>query len=663
MCVLFCLVLEAKENKTLESQPEILFEHERLLNEYEKRELLVKFNTGVLYLEQEKYKEAISLFKKSADLLKIASYLNIGIAYYKLNSYNNAYLYLKKIHDIKELINKDKYSYFSAAYYLYKITNKLDYINEITKLSAKAKRLKEHEKLLVVDTLIIQKRYQYALDMLKTVNKPSDFKIALLYIKLRDYNQAKLYLDKAYANIKGDESKNKVLWLKNFRNLKANDLTNLHEDIFKIEDRKKIFEVNKKMPLELFFNKEKFTAKEYFDKITNPSFDRKMDFLYYFMPFVFEDYDSLNIEETNSFILRDKNNLHELNTMLKYNKDFLKVIKLDPIRRVQVLQDMIDNKIDTNSYEYYNLALAYAQVYDYDKAYKYFKKAYSLDHGNKLYSTMVLLTAKKINLKIDKIEKEFIVKNIMAKSGKYRFLGKYIYKVFEDPSIELDSRWLTQKQKESILFRGLLFLENVNKKGIEETEPLLVEFDKDPLVDMLKLIAKKNAESEYTYISRIQDNMPKIYNNTFLKGSLVVTDFYIDTLRALGLFNRTDFNIENELSPSYLRTKALVQLYRDDPKSAAKIIEYIQSKYDYDSVNSYYILAASYFALGDVELGYTILSELEFVRNDQDAKFLSGIRLIQDKKLNTATQYFTDKLKGKLIDFRLIGFDEFLESL
>ena len=57
------------------------------------------------------------------------------------------------------------------------------------------------------------------------------------------------------------------------------------------------------------------------------------------------------------------------------------MIKLDPIRRVQVLQDMLDAKYDTNAYEYYNLGLAYAQIYDYISAYKYFKKAYGLEHG------------------------------------------------------------------------------------------------------------------------------------------------------------------------------------------------------------------------------------------------------------------------------------------
>lgn len=659
----FSCLLFAKEDFTAESQPQILFEHKDLLTQQEKRELFVKFNTGVLYLEQERYKEAINLFKQSAALLKVASYLNIGIAYYKLDAHKNSYLYLKKLYDLKDLINNDKFSYFSSAYYLYKITNDKKYINEISKIASKSKYLTENEKLLVVDTLILQKRYKYALQMAKDIKNISNLKIALLYIKLRDYSNANIHLTKAYEEEKSDKWKNTVLWFKVYRDLKANDLVNLTEDILKIENRVRIFDINKELPLKLFFNKDKFTPKEYFDKITKFSFERKIDFLYYFTPFLFEDVKTIDKFTTKSFIMKSQNDLKDLNTMIKYNRDFLKVIKLDPIRRVQVLQDMINVKYDTNAYEYYNLALAYAQVYDYIKAYDYFKKAYEMDRGNKLYSVMTFLTAKRLDKKIDKIEEEFLIKNIKSKRGSYVYLGHYTYKIFHDPSQKLDIGRLTNKQKKSIFFRSLYFLENVDKKGIKATEPLLVEYPKDQLVYMLSLVAKNEGESDFNYISRIQDNMPKIYNNSFIKGSLVVTDFYLDTLKALGIFNRTDFNIDDDLSPSYLRTKALVKLYIDQPKDTIKIIEYLHKKYDYRSINSYYILIASYFASKQENLGYAVLSEIGFVYNDTDAKFLEGVSLVQDLKLNTVAQYFQKKFKGGLMDFKIVGFDQFLESL
>lgn len=663
LILLVPIVLFSLENKTIESQPQILFEHKKLQDKQERRELLLKFNTAVLYLEQEKYIHAIQLLKQSSKILKVPSYLNIGIAYYKLKSENNAYLYLKKIYDFKELQFKDKYSYFSAAYYLYKITNNKEYINEITKISDKSKRLTEHEKLLVVDTLILQKDYKKALKLAEEIKNISQLKVAMLSIKLRNYDKAKFYLEKAMANAKGDKSKNEVMWFKLYRNIKANDIVNVAEDIIKIEERKKIFHTNKKLELELYFNKDKFTAKEYFDKVTNPSFDLKLDFAYYFAPFIFEDYDEMNINETNGFIIKNQSSIHELNMMIDYNSKFLKVIKEDPIKRVQTLQQMIDEKYDTKAYEYYNLGLSYAQVYDYNNAYKYFKKAYNLDHGNKLYSVMTFITTKKFNVHEDKVFLEFLEKNILENNGTYEYLSKYMYKVFIDTSLKLDKNKLSRKQKKSIFFRALYFIDNLKENGIIKTSPLLVEFDKDPLVHLFNLIAREENENEYIYISRIQDELPKSYNNNFLKGSLIITDYYINTVKALGIFNRTDFNIEDNKNSSYLRTKAIIQLYNGDPEESIKIIEYLQNEYNLQSIDSFYILIAALFSSGKKELAYATLTEIEFLYKDKDAKFLSGIRLIQDMKLNSAPQYFRDKLKGKLVDIRLKNFDNFLEEL
>ena len=180
---------------------------------------------------------------------------------------------------------------------------------------------------------------------------------------------------------------------------------------------------------------------------------------------------------------------------------------------------------------------------------------------------------------------------------------------------------------------------------------------------LLNLISREKNENEYLYISRIQDKLPKIYNNTFLQGSLVITDYYFDILRALGLFDRTNFTIPKNETPSYLRTKAIVKLYRDEPKIAIDIIEDIQNRYNIQSVDTFYILCAALFSSGQTELAYAVLSEIELLYNDKDAKFLSGIRLLQDMKLNSAQQYFQYKLNGKLIDFRLNNLDDFLESI
>jgi hypothetical protein len=209
----------------------------------------------------------------------------------------------------------------------------------------------------------------------------------------------------------------------------------------------------------------------------------------------------------------------------------------------------------------------------------------------------------------------------------------------------------------------LYFLENIDKNGIKNTEPLLMEFEKDPLVNLLTLVSRQYDENDYIYISRLQDEIPKVFNNNFLKGSLLITDYYLDLLKALGLFYKVDFDIPREADPSYIRLRAIVALYNDRPETTIKLIEYIQKKYKLESIDSFYILVAAYLSSKQDSLAYAILSEIEFVYEDKDAAFLSGVKLMQDLKLNTISDHFRYKLKGKLVDFKLKKFDEYLESL
>ncbi len=664
LIVLLSIYGLSKENKVLESQPEILFEYKNLNKVQNEIALQVKFNNAVLYLEQEKYVKAIKLFKQTQKLLKIPSFLNIGIAYFKLNSQNNAYLYLKKIYDVKEVASEDPYSYMSASYYLFKLTNDKKFMEDIIKLASKKKRLNEYTKRLVVDVYIELEQYAKALAVLKDMKYPLDLKIALLYIKLKKYDKALKYLDKSLKIATDDNLTNKILWIKVFADLKSNSLSRLENDISLIIKRKRIYHTHIEMPIKLYFNKNRFMAKEYFDMITKFDVNRKIDFIFYFAPYIFTDNDAIKLEENKAFILKNNENFEDLDIMMNYNKEFIKIIKQDPIHRATQLQNMLDKKYDTQPYEYYNLGLSYAQIDDFNKAHKYFKKAYNLTKGNKLYAAMTLISAKRIKIRIPKNDKEKIIKNLLSKSGIYHYFGQYIYKVIYDTSYIPKEETLTTKFKKSIFFRALYFLDAVDKKGILRNEPLLVEFDKDPLVYMLNLIARNESESDYQYISRIQDNMPTKLNNIFIKGPLIITRFYLDILKAMGMLHVADLNIDIDTSATYYRTKALVQLYNGNPKSTISIIEHLQKEYNLEDRYTYFLLIAAMIETGDVENAFiTLTLAQQLLTHDVDVEFLIGLKLLQDFKIGSSMQYLQNKYSGDLIDFKLEGLDKLLKEL
>ena len=90
------------------------------------------------------------------------------------------------------------------------------------------------------------------------------------------------------------------MWISAYSSLKQNNFEDAQEILDLINDRKKDFNVNIQMPLEIFFNKDLYSYKDYYKSIMKFDEDRMYDFIYYFAPFVFSDskeiiYDSVKV--------------------------------------------------------------------------------------------------------------------------------------------------------------------------------------------------------------------------------------------------------------------------------------------------------------------------------------------------------------------------------
>jgi hypothetical protein len=663
--VIFILNVYSSDLTTYESQSNIIFENKHIKKQINSYELRTNFNLGVLYLEQEQYLKAIKIFKITAKKLKVESFLNIAIAYYKLKSNKNAFLYLNKLYGLTNLSKQNLYAYISTCYYLYQITNDRKYIVNLLKPLKKIniKKLDENSKLLIVNTFIIIKKYKKAIDILKSLNDYNQLKLALLYIKIKDYSKAQIYLEKSLIQTKDEKITNDIIWFAIFNDLKTNNIAKLNEHIDLVDERLDEFRQFGRMDLKIYFNKNKYSAKEYKKMVNIFDLNRKIDMLYYFVPFIFSDSKELKLESTYGFILKNTNSIKSLDSMIKYNKQFINIVKKDPIIRAQSLQKMVDNKNNIKAYEYYNLALSYAQIFDYRNAHKYFYKAYLLNKSNKLYSSLTLVSASRAKIKLNKKLKGELEDNLLSKKGEYAYFGHYIHKVIFNNKYKIENEYISKSDKKSILYRALYFLEHKNEKKIQDEEPLLTNDGKDPLVFLFRTIVKHKNETEYQYISRLQDYLPKHYNDYFLKGPLVITEYYIDILKSLGIFSKVNFEIPNDTSPTYLRTKALVNLYDGYAVQSIKLLENLKTKYNLNDKYTYNLLIASYLSANDYSNASATLAMMQFDLKDENAKFLNGVQLLQDLKLNSARISFKKPYDGRLIDFKLEGFDKYLEDL
>jgi tetratricopeptide (TPR) repeat protein len=641
----------------IESQPEIIFQFAKLKKTQENLALQVDFNKAVLHLSKNEYNDAIVLLKKTAKILEVPSYLNIGIAYYKLNSIDNAIVYLNKIYEIEQNSKLHTFSYMSACYYLYQISKDNKYLDTIVKISKKFKNLSEHSKRMLADTYIILKEYENALSVLNTMDYGMDLKKALIYIKLKDYEKANLLLKKAKNNNVNPNTLDKILWFTSFINLKLNNLDQLKETLDEINLRKNTFKANIELPLEIYFNQNKYTSKQYLDFVLKFDEGRKIDFIYYFAPFIFSDSQEIIYDSQKGFVYNQKESIVNLEEMVEYNSKFLDIVREDPIIRVVELKKMLTK--DTKSYIFYNLALSYAQINDFNNAFQYFEKAYKLNPGNKLYSTLYLITANRLSIKIK--DKEYIETTIKNNSGLYNYFGKEIYKLFINSQFTSADKALNYES--TIFYKAIDFLKVMNENNKLSDHMLLDEHFKDPLTFLIRLIQRKENESDFTYFARLQDSIPLILNDNFLEGPLVITRYYFDILKALGIITKADLKISGGKTPSYLRTKALSDLHLGYPDETIKTLEYLQKEYKLEDKYSMYLMVAALLEAGRYNDASLQISLIKAILNDKDADFLTGVQLIQELKISSAKQFFSNPYLDSLIDFKLIGFDEYLESL
>ncbi len=650
-------MLNAQDISKVESQPDVIFKYEDLAKNQKSLSQQVQFNNAVLLLEKGEYLKAINILKETSKFLQIPSYLNIGIAYYKLNSIYNAKIYLERIYNHEAAITENTYSYMSSCYYLYLVSDNKKFLKKIIKIAKTRKDLSEHGKRLVADTFIILKDYEMALTLLKAMDYSSDLKKALLYIKLKDYEKADLLLAKAYENSVNLKVKDKVLWFKVFSNLKSNNLKKLDENLTLIQERKSSFDANKELELKMFFNKDKYTPQEYFKFVTNFDLNRKIDYIYYYAPYIFSDNEEIIYDSTKGFIFKDEQSLENLDDMITYNASFLELIKKDPIQKVALLKKMLNK--DTKSYIYYNLGLSYAQIDDFYNALKYFQQATKLNPGNKLYSVMTLITAIRSNSTLK--DKDYLDTNTKLKKGMYQYFGQKIYNLIINENIGTSTE--PKHYSKTIFFRALDFLSKYQDGIATLDEPLIKEDFKEPLTFLLKKVIKRKNENDYEYFSRLQDTVPLKINNNFLDGSILITQYYVDLLKALGLFNKADFGMESNITPTYLRTKALKLLHDGYPKKALKLLESLQSDYKLEDKYTMYLIVACYLDAGNYNEASVQISLIKGLLNDSAADFLTGVQLIQELKISSAKQFLLKPYVDDMVDFKLEGFEKFLESL
>ncbi len=619
------------------------------------------YNQGVKELQNKNYNQAISNFEQTLQTIKVPSLLNLGISYYNLNQTDEAISNFEQILNIKNITKYDHFAYLSANYYLFLTTQNTAYANNALDSFYNRKLSTQLSKLLIIDLHILLKQYAKSILLLEKLDKKNDFKLGILYAKIKQYNKAQKYLTLAYNNALLQDRKNDILWVKIFIDLKSNNLMVLKEDLNSLSKRKKGFKSHIKMPLKIFFNQNIKTKDEYLKDLLKLKISTKIDLIYYFAPYLF--FDDENIMYSLAPKLASNQSPEQYKYMLEYSKKILNILKMDPIKRSIAMQEDIDQKTDTFSYEYYNLALSYAQIKDYKRAYDNFLKAYRLNKGNNLYIAMVLATHKKVDIPLDKEEEIVMIKQLTSKQGDYDYFAKQIFNIINNDYYDLKDLPISAMHKNSLFYRALTFLDNYNLKSKKALSVFKIQDGKDAMVSLFMMLENTKHLNRANYIAKVQNALPTKYNEYYLKNAWIVSDFYIKMLRAFSLFEGANLEITDNNNPTYLKIKAYVYLFSNKAKVARVLLTLLQERYNLEDIDTNYYLACSMLDVGDEANAWSVFLDMEYKYKNKDAKFLNGLRLLSDLKIDSAINKFTSKYNGEMVDFSLENYETLLQTL
>ncbi|MEN5387753.1 hypothetical protein ABE179_07400 [Aliarcobacter skirrowii] len=651
-------------NDILKSQPQIIFELDKL----DELEVSNEFNKAVLLFNKQRYKEAYDIFEKTKVVYEIPSLLNMAIILLKDNKKEEAITLFSEIYSKKSNLLNEPYAFIASCYYLFTLTSDDKYMIDLVTIFQNSDKLKNQSEIILnIKDIILEelanrylmvKDYDNALGALNAMSYSLDLKKALVYIKQNNLLRADIILKKLIDTQKDEDRLDEIYWFSVFVNLKLNKLDVVKEILEKINKRGSDYKVHINLPFEIYFNKDLYSSSDYLKSILKFDEERKLDYLYYFAPFVFSDSKELMYDTVKGMVSKDKSSLESLEAMFNYNINFIKAIRNDPFVRI----DQLKNELNENSkaYNYYNLALAFAQIKDLSNAYKYFEKAYKLSPGNKLYAVMYLITSNKVSKSMDDKQKELIKERIKSSDGLYNYFAKELYSIYVDISFENKEEPYLQT---TLFFKALDFLKKLENNEYVAEHPLLIDWEKDSFIYLLKLVQQTKNEDDYKYFSRMQDTIPLKYNNNFLNSSLITSLYYVDILKALGIFSRADFYIPKESSPLYLLTDAYSSLYLGKANESINILNRLKNEYNIENRFTMYLLVASYLEAKRREEASIQITLIKAFYNDTDTDFLTAIQLIQTLNINAAIQFLNKAYNNQFISFDIIGFDEFMLSL
>ena len=645
-------------------------EVEQALKVYEQvavyNESLSNYNLGVSRMSENRFQEALESFKKAIanGENKSVSAINAAVCALKLNDKEKFryYIDLAEVYLPKEgksklydyylsLINYYK-GYYPEALQMLQKTDIEPYSDVAKYLSAKIYAKMDF------DTKAIQQLNSQG-------NFESSLSLGLLYARIGEYDKAKVALDTAMKIERDFNQSLAALTLVDIKTGNYQDmLARLHN--FYHEDDKMKYKVLDTYKIQARLNKDLFNiavAQNSFSKDLLKKQKNQFDLLFYFAPYhVFDSKQAaLYIEKANvtDFVDDSADAGIYLNTS--------RAISSANVRIAKIINDALNQKLRLANAEFqklvkdypehsilhYNLALTYAQMQNYELAFKHFSSSYHLNPKNYLAGAFAMFCAKLMDIDTTKLYNE-ILDNMSADSNfKADMQKSMLFLVNNNYTSMLP--YLEEAKKDtplSLIFEAIIAKNNnLNHQVDVKIAKLHSELPEDILANILyfnSLNSNLNIK-EYAQNAQIHFKNLKLDYRSVFGGANIAREFYVNLMHITGLLNleRQKFkdliNVSGTKDEGVLQTLAYLDIFAQQYEEAYALYNSLID--DYGAKDSKTLFLAAVAAIGannpNSAIALLQLSKLTD-RNNKESKAALGMLYQEVKNYEAAiAQYKT----------------------
>ena len=618
-------------------------------------ESLSFYNLGVIKLKEKKYKKAIEFFQKAINNnnAKALSAINAAYAALMLNNkslfdyYRNlAYLYLP------ELGNNKNYPYYYAVVMFYK-----GYEYEAIP-ALKIKTNYNPNKLLAMI-------YEYLKDPSHAfIYETNPLYKGLELAQIGDYELAKNYLKNTKSSI-GEFALALV-------ELKLSEFKNASRIIKKYEN-------NNIYPIYMFLKPSLFDIKVAQKEFKKYFLKNKKDF--YDLFFYYAPYKVVNLNKTIEYLQKGISGIplgaiEEAQTSLSksaflsaINLKIAKAIKLALNGHVYLANKKFQKLYKKNKDSYiinYNLALTYAQLGEYKKAYSHFLRAYHLNPYDLKSGILALYAADKLDIKND-----YLVASIKEDITDSTPLERAMLSIYTNDTVTMAAfNEKKEKNKPLWILTNLTIKAIFNKNYTNEAFKLKSMFDKDLVSHLLYFYAKNQNLPINKLAQKYQAYFYNLFPflNDFYYGGKLPREWFFNFAKISGLMERVKILLEKKAQQEsfdiipVLKKLAFAYFYtKNFEKSYTLYNDLINNKHINDPKTLYYAAVA---AIGAGHHNNAIaLMTLAKLKNPlyAEPRFALGLLWQEANNLEAASIQYSkipNGFKSKFFDFNIKRINE-----